>query len=149
MNTLKICLLTCTLNFICIISYSQGARAIQGYWWNQERTSKIKIELKDGVYNGTIVYMTPETFENGAPPRDSKNPNPALRNRSIQGIQIIHNLEYNPNTRRWENGSIYDPRSGNTYSCYVWLEGDVLKIKGHLTGIRWIGRESEWYKTTP
>ncbi|MFW5850921.1 MAG: DUF2147 domain-containing protein [Bacteroidota bacterium] len=142
-------LVTILLSIHCLSAFTQGSRAIQGHWWNEERTSKIKIELQNGKYIGTIVYMTPETYVNGKPRHDENNPDPQLRDRAVEGLQIVQNLEYNPTSRQWINGSIYDPRSGNTYDCYAWIEGDVLKLKGYLGGFRWLGRESEWYRTTP
>jgi uncharacterized protein (DUF2147 family) len=44
---------------------------------------------------------------------------------------------------------IYDPKSGKTYECFVWLEGkDVLQLKGFVAGIRMLGRKSAWTRTT-
>jgi len=44
--------------------------------------------------------------------------------------------------------NVADPKSGNTYDCYAWMESnDLLKLKGFVAGIRWLGRSSEWYRT--
>ena len=114
-----------------------------------EKTTKIEVEKKDGKYIGTIVYMIPEKYENGAPPLDDENPDESLRSRSIVGIQILNGFEYDTKKEEWKNGSIYDPKSGKTYDCYAWLEkDDLLKLKGFVAGIRWMGKSSEWYRTT-
>jgi len=132
-----------------VTSYAQNADEIVGVWWNAEKTSKIQVEKKDGKYIGTVVYIIPEKYENGQPPKDDKNPNPALRNRSKIGILILEGFVYNTNEKNWENGRIYDPNNGKTYDCYAWLEGkDLLKLKGFILGMRWLGRSSEWYRTT-
>jgi uncharacterized protein (DUF2147 family) len=48
----------------------------------------------------------------------------------------------------WEDGDIYDPKSGNTYSCYIRFEDEnTLKVRGFI-GISWIGRTTYWTKTT-
>ena len=121
----------------------------QWLYLNEEKTTKIEVEKKDGKYIGTIVYMIPEKYENGAPPKDDENPDPALRERSIVGLQILNNFVYNPDKKEWNSGSIYDPKSGKTYDCYGWLESDeLLKLKGFVAGIRWMGKSSEWYRTT-
>ena len=108
----------------------------------------IKVEKKNGKYIGTIVYMIPEKYENGQPPKDDKNPDVNLQDRSIIGLQILSGFDYDPNKKEWKNGKIYDPKSGNTYDCYAWMENDdLLKLKGFVAGIRLLGRSSEWYRT--
>ena len=132
-----------------LTTIAQEADKILGVWWNEEKTSKIEIEKEDGKYIGTIVYVIPENYENGEPPKDDENPDESLRDRSILGLQILEGFEYDAKDEEWEDGTIYDPKSGNTYDCYAWLESnDLLKLKGFVGGIRWLGRSSEWYRTT-
>lgn len=127
---------------------AQEADKITGVWQNEEKTSKIEIEKKDGKYIGAIVFIIPENYENGEPPKDDENPDESLRNRSLLGLQILSGFEYDAKEEEWKNGEIYDPKSGNTYDCYAWLESDdLLKLKGFVGGIRWLGRSSEWYRT--
>ena len=127
---------------------ARDADRITGIWWNDEKTTKIKVEKKEGKYIGTIVYMIPEKYENGQPPKDDNNPDESLRNRSLIGLQILSDFEYDAKKEEWKNGKIYDPKSGNTYDCYAWLEDDdLLKLKGFVGGIRWLGKSSEWYRT--
>ena len=128
---------------------AQSADDITGIWWNDIKTSKIKVEKKDGKYIGTIVYLIPEKYINGEPEKDTKNPDLNLRNRSILNLEILNGLVYNPSDKEWAGGMIYDPKSGKTYDCYVWLEGkDVLQLKGFVAGIRMLGRKSAWTRTT-
>ena len=140
--------------FILIFIFSLGAQAqqaddITGIWWNDIKTSKIKVELKDGKYIGTIVYLIPEKYVNGEPEKDEHNPNQSLKSRSILNLQILNGLVYNQGDKEWSGGMIYDPKSGKTYDCFVWLEGkDVLQLKGFVAGIRMLGRKSAWTRTT-
>lgn len=137
------------LGIYTLAGFAQEADKIVGIWWNEEKTSKIEVEKKDGKYIGTIIYMIPEKYENGAPPLDDENPDESLRSRSIIGIQILSNFEYNAKDKEWKDGTIYDPKSGKTYDCYAWMENDdLLKLKGFVAGIRWMGKSSEWYRTT-
>lgn len=137
------------LGIYAMSSLAQDSDKITGVWWNDEKTSKIEVEKKDGKYIGTIVYMIPDKYENGEPPKDDKNPDPELRNRSLVGLQILDGFIYDAKNKEWEKGTIYDPKSGKTYDCYAWLESDdLLKLKGFVAGMRWLGRSSEWYRTT-
>lgn len=129
--------------------FAQGADDITGIWWNAEKTSKIKVELKDGKYIGTVVYIVPEKYVDGAPPIDDQNPDVSLRSRSRLNLQILNGLVYNANDREWAKGAIYDPASGKTYECFVWLDGkETLQLKGFVAGIRMLGRKSAWTRTT-
>ena len=117
------------MGIYALSSYAQEADKIVGIWWNDEKTTKIEVEKKDGKYIGTIVYMIPEKYENGQPPKDDENPDPALRDRSIVGLQILEGFVYSPEKEEWNTGRIYDPKSGKTYDCYGWLESDdLLKV---------------------
>ena len=129
--------------------FAQSADDITGIWWNAEKTSKIKVELKDGKYIGTVVYIIPEKYVNGAPALDDLNPNVALRSRSRLNLQILSGLIYNAGDKEWAKGQIYDPTSGKTYDCYAWLEGkDTLQLKGFVAGIRMLGKKSAWTRTS-
>ncbi len=62
--------------------------------------------------------------------RDSNNPDPALRSRTIQGLRIVELTEANGD--RWK-GTIYDPRSGRRYKAFVRrLPSNVLEVQGCL-----------------
>lgn len=129
--------------------FAQTADDITGIWWNDIKSSKIKIEKKDGKYIGTIVFIIPEKYVNGAPEKDDRNPDVNLRSRSRLNLQILSGLVYNATEKEWASGSIYDPKNGKTYDCYVWLEGkDTLQLKGFVAGIRMLGRKSAWTRTT-
>ena len=136
------------LTVYSVAGFAQKADKIVGVWWNEEKTSKIEIEKEDGKYIGTIVYVIPENYENGEPPKDDENPDESLRDRSLVGLQILDGFEYDAKDEEWEDGEIYDPKSGKTYDCYAWMENDdLLKLKGFVGGVRWLGRSSEWYRT--
>lgn len=137
------------LGIYSLAGIAQEANKIVGIWWNDEKTSKIEVKKEDGKYIGTIIYMIPEKYENGEPPKDDENPNESLRSRSIVGLQILSGFKYDNKNKEWIEGSIYDPKSGKTYDCYAWMENDdLLKLKGFVAGIRWMGKSSEWYRTT-
>lgn len=135
------------LSFYFLAGIAQEADKIAGIWWNDEKTSKIEIKKEDGKFIGTVVFMVPEKYKNGQAPKDDKNPDKELQSRSVLGLQILNGLTYDSKAKEWKSGTIYDPQSGKTYDCYAWLENDdLLKLKGFVAGIRWMGRSSEWYR---
>lgn len=137
------------LGIYSLAGIAQEADKITGIWWNEEKTSKIKVEKKDGKFIGTVVYMIPEKYVNGKPPVDDKNPDVKLQSRPVVGLQILSGFVFDAGKKEWKSGTIYDPKSGKTYDCYAWFESnDLLKLKGFVMGMRWLGKSSEWYRTT-
>jgi uncharacterized protein (DUF2147 family) len=43
----------------------------------------------------------------------------------------------------YDNGKIYDPKNGKTYSCKITHKGNTLDLRGFV-GISLIGRTSTW-----
>ncbi|MDD2288852.1 MAG: DUF2147 domain-containing protein [Bacteroidales bacterium] len=137
------------LSIYSLTALAQDAGKITGIWWNEDKTTKIRVELKDGKYTGTIIYMIPEKYENGEEPKDDKNPDPALQSRSLIGLRILDGFVYNEKKSEWKDGTIYDPASGKTYDCFARLESnDLMKLRGFVAGLRMLGRTSQWFRTT-
>lgn len=138
------------LSLLVAQAFAQDAQKIAGIWWNVEKTSKIEVKEENGKFTGTVIYIIPEKYENGQPPKDTKNPDVALRSRSRLGLQILSGLKYNASDKEWQGGRIYDPTSGKTYDCYAWFDGDsnTLSLKGYVVGIKWLGKSTTWTRTT-
>lgn len=102
--------------------------AITGIWLNQAKEGYVQIyQTPSGDYAGRIVGDT-----SGVVARDVHNPNPAKRDESLLGKQIFHSFEYN-GEGRWEDGEIYNPKNGKTYSAWLGLsEDDRLKVHGYI-----------------
>ncbi|MFA5302569.1 MAG: DUF2147 domain-containing protein [Bacteroidales bacterium] len=138
----------CFLSIYSLAALAQNADRILGIWWNEEKTTKIEVKLVDGKYNGTIIYMIPEKYENGQEPKDDNNPDTALQSRSLIGLKILDGFVYNTKKDEWKDGTIYDPASGKTYDCFARLDNEnLLKLRGFVAGMRMLGKTSEWYRT--
>jgi uncharacterized protein (DUF2147 family) len=111
---------------------AEEANDILGTYLNDKQTAHIEI-FKDGTaYSGRIVWHK----ENR---KDYKNPDPALQDRLLVGLVIARGLVYDPQDKEWNDGKVYAPDDGETYSGYLWLEGGVLKMRGY-PGIPLFGR---------
>ncbi len=131
-------------------AFAQGAQKIAGIWWNAEKTSKIEIKEENGKFIGTVVYIVPEKYVNGQPPRDSRNRDASLRSRSGLGVQVLTGLKYKTSGKYWTGGRIYDPNTGKTHNCYAWFSNDpnALNLKGYIVGLKWLGKSTTWTRTT-
>ncbi len=122
---------------------AQKADVILGKWYNEEKDAIINIYKENGKYTGKIVWLK-EPYENGKPKVDDKNPDPKLQTRPVMGLKLFWGFHYDPVEKQWTDGRIYDPKSGKTYDCYMWMEGSDLKIKGYVLGMKFLGRKTTW-----
>ena len=115
---------------------------IEGRWLSGDESGWIDIRLVDGKPVGTAAGST--TQQDGDPPRlDEFNPDPALRERPLLGIIILHGFDY-AGDDVWKGGTIYDPNTGNTYKSKMTLvDKNTLKVRGFI-GLSVFGRSDTW-----
>jgi uncharacterized protein (DUF2147 family) len=113
---------------------------VEGRWLTQEKDGWIAIKLDGESLVGSIAGSP-----NGDEERefDDRNPDPALRNRPLQGLAIMTGFEYDGDGR-WSGGKVYDPNSGKTYKCTLTqIDANTLKIRGYI-GVSLFGRSETW-----
>jgi uncharacterized protein (DUF2147 family) len=119
--------------FVVFVSISSSSPAVaapqvSGQWLTTEKDSVVEIAPCGPNLCGRIARILSPT-PNGQP-RDTNNPNPALRNRPIQGLTILSGFK--DAGSQWQ-GSIYDPRRGKTYKSFLSLQSNGnLQVKGCL-----------------
>jgi uncharacterized protein (DUF2147 family) len=85
-----------------------------------------------------IVWVTQEAAPNAAPLLDTKNPDPALRNRRICGLDYITDVK-RTKEGDWKNGRVYDFNGGSSYDLDIDTVGATqVKMRGYK-GIRMLG----------
>lgn len=119
---------------------------IAGRWLTQERDGWIRITPAGDSLEGSIAGAPP-----GSPSErefDDRNPDPALRDRRLDGLVIMSGFEY-AGDGQWKNGTVYDPNSGKTYRCSLTLvDANTLEIRGYI-GISLFGRSETWTRDDP
>ena len=120
------------------------ADPIEGNWYNAEKTAKIKIyRAVNGKFYGKIYWLK-EPNKNGVPKTDENNPSSKLKTKPLLGLTILSGF-VKDGTTTYEDGKIYDPKNGKTYSCIITHKGNSLDIRGYV-GISLIGRTTNWQK---
>ena len=119
---------------------------IVGIWLTPgKEPAKIQIYKSGEKYFGKIIWLK-FPGENGKPRIDSNNPDKTKRNNQIIGLMILNEFQFDGDNE-WEDGKIYDPESGKTYSCYLSLKDkNTLKVRGYI-GFSLFGRTEIWTKT--
>ncbi len=104
---------------------------ILGTWLSPDKRGHIKFYKKDNKFFGKLIWSADE--KPGKPKLDTENPVVSMRSQHVVGMDAFRNLTYNAAEKTYENGEVYDARSGYTYSCTLWVESkDVLKVRGFM-----------------
>ncbi|HEX6847167.1 MAG TPA: DUF2147 domain-containing protein [Chitinophagaceae bacterium] len=126
--------------------YSQvSADDIIGVWLTAgKEPAKIEIYKSGDKYFGKIIWLKNPVQDNKSRV-DANNPDRSKRSQPIIGLIILKDFKFDGD--EWESGKIYDPESGDTYSCYLTLKDKTtLKVRGYI-GISLFGRTETWIRT--
>lgn len=127
---------------LALFSQSVSSQQIFGTWKTiDEKTGKaravVEIYEKEGMAYGKII----ETF-----PEDGDDLDPICtkcdgtdKDQKIIGMDIIRDMSIDGDT--WTSGTILDAEYGKTYSCKLWCEEGVLKVRGYVA---FFYRTQEW-----
>lgn len=130
-------MLTLLVSMIASSFAQDKGDAIVGEWLSSSKEGKILVYRQGNKYFGKVSWG-----KNGGR-LDTKNPDEKLRSRAIIGSVILKDFVFDGDDE-WEDGTIYDPNSGKTYSCKMSLNGaNKLKIRGFI-GISLLGRTEVW-----
>ena len=128
---------------ISFSSFSQKNSDVTGEWYNAEKDAIITIFEDNSTLSGKITWMLNPNDENGNPKKDPLNPNKDLRDRDRLGLVMMTNFAYQKDNV-WDGGTLYDPKTGKTYSGMITLKDkNTLDLRGYV-GIALLGRTSTW-----
>ncbi|MBP9187316.1 MAG: DUF2147 domain-containing protein [Bacteroidia bacterium] len=119
------------------------ADAILGIWQTGKGNARVQIKKAGTMYYGQIVWLKTPNYEDGKPKVDKNNPDASKRNTPLLGLRMLLGFKY-IGDKTWEDGTIYDPESGKTYSCKMELINEnSLNVRGFY-GFSFIGRTDTW-----
>ncbi len=106
-----------------------------GTWFNAEKDGKIQIYKQTDKYYGKLIWIK-------NPRKDTENPDPKLKANDLQGVILLKDFKFTG--KAWEDGTIYDPKNGKTYSCIIKMKNpNSLDIRGFI-GFSLLGRTTNW-----
>jgi uncharacterized protein (DUF2147 family) len=116
---------------------------ILGLWLNEDKDAHVEVYKEGDKYFGKIVWLKfPNDEVTGKPKVDDENPDESLQNEPVLGLVLLKDFVFDED--EWDSGTIYDPKNGKTYDCYMVLKDkDNLKIRGYI-GISLLGRTTYW-----
>lgn len=132
-----IVLLIISFSFVKM-GYSQVVTkdAVLGEWLAESKDGKVLIYKQGEKYFGKI------SWGKDGDKKDVNNPDAKLKTQPIIGSVILKGFDFTGKV--WENGTIYDPNNGKTYSCTIKMKKpNELEIRGFI-GISLLGRTTVW-----
>ncbi len=106
---------------------AHAAAPVTGRWVTQSKDGVVEIYECGATICGKLAKFL-VTPPNGAGQKDINNPDKALRNRTLLGMNILTGFKADGN--EWK-GKIYDPKSGKTYRSVVYKgKSGNLVVKG-------------------
>ena len=101
----------------------------------------VEIYKKGDLYFGKIIALN--NYENGQT-KDFKNPEKEKRNNLLLGMEIIKNLAFDSDDKKWIDGEMYGPEKGMIFHLKVNKIGEKeIEVVGSKYFFR---RTLEWKK---
>ncbi len=116
---------------------------IIGIWLTcGKEPAKIQVYKVSERFYGKIIWRKNPT-ENGKQRLDNNDPDKEKQSNPIIGLVMLNGFKFDGDDE-WKDGNIYDPESGKTYNCYMYLKAkNTLKVRGYV-GISLFGRTETW-----
>lgn len=124
------------------------ANRICGKWESSEKNLVVEVYAYKNTYRAKMIRFTGGVTKDKPMEAitDKKNPDPALRNRKVLGLDVVENLQYNPKSNSWEGGKIYEVQGGKYWNAAASIDTDgTLKVKGYWK-IKLIGRTMTFHR---
>lgn len=117
--------------------------AILGVWESGSGKARVKIDKAAEKFTGRIVWLREPNNDEGKPKTDKNNPDEKLRSTPLLGYRMLRDFQYKGG-ETWEEGTIYDPENGSTYSCTIKMtDENTLEVRGFI-GVSLFGRTDVW-----
>lgn len=139
--------------FAAYLAYAGSAStAVQsslvGFWVIGDGNWVVEITACPSGFCGQLVGLKKSPKPN-ALRMDAHNPDPAKRDTPLCGLLLMGSFKPSKDEwGKWEDGWVYDPQNGETYSGRMWLDGpDRLKVRGYVL-IPLFGRSETFTRET-
>jgi uncharacterized protein (DUF2147 family) len=113
-----------------VTGWAEPAADPSGLWNTFDKAGTLQSTVEVNIVDGKL-YATVTTIHN----QPEQNPlcekcEGDLYGKPVIGMEVINGLTLKKNI--WQQGTVFDPQTGGSYKGKVWLEEDVLSVRGYL-----------------
>lgn len=115
---------------------------VLGRWISTDKSVAVNIYREGNNFKSKVIWFD-ERLGSGTPMNtriDTHNPNSKMRDRKVIGMDVLENLNFNTENKRWENGKIYDASSGRTWDTFAEIQKDGQLFVRGFWKFTWIGK---------
>jgi uncharacterized protein (DUF2147 family) len=114
--------------------------------WEIDGKATVQIYRCGEFFCGRLRGVMPDNLNAPRPYTDTRNPDPAMRHRSLCGLTILGGLRQAAGLDQWEDGWFYNPDDGKSYSVSAHLTSpDVLVARFYL-GVQLLGESKTGHR---
>ncbi len=144
-------LLIISLSIFCFAAIAEEPKNEKpspvGVWLVADKEAKVELYMNGDVLEGKIVWLAEPNEKDGTAKIDIKNPDKSLVTRPIMNMVFLNGFKKDKRSDKWIDGTIYDAKSGKTYSAWLKLKDDNnMQLRGYV-GISLLGRTEEWTRS--
>ena len=118
-------------------AHTASAEAPEGVWLINGEAA-VQIFECNSLLCGRICWLQAPRDAQGQLKRDTRNPDPALRQRELCGLTVIRDLR-SSGSNHWNDGWFYYPDSGKIYNIKMELTSSDALVARFYQGTSFIG----------
>lgn len=146
MRARRLALAALSLLALVAAAKAAGTESPVGRWVTEGGGSHVEIYPCGERLCGRIAWLKESLGKDGRPKRDSKNPDPARRAQTIEGLTFMWDFAAASAPGEWVDGRVYNPRDGETYRARMKLLSDGrLELRGYVV-LPLLGGSTRWQR---
>ena len=136
-------LLAALLASLTLSAAARADEAIDGFWMDSHGEVILQIRPCGDAHCGRVAWLRLPNGPDGQEILDYRNPDPALRDRPVCGLDVVTGFKPQPDGT-WGDGTVYVSDLGSSFSGYAEILGqDQVKVTGYVF-IPLIGQSEVW-----
>lgn len=130
---------------LLLVAPARADDALHGYWMDSHGEVILEIGSCGGTMCGKVAWLRLPLGPDGKLITDYRNPDPALRERPVCGLEVVSGFAKQPDGT-WKDGTVYVSDYGTSFSGYAeQVSATEMKVTGYVL-IPLLGQSEVWTK---
>ena len=135
------------LGALLMLSAASAGEPLDGFWMDSDGEVIVEVKQCGADRCATVAWLKQPLGLDGGPLRDYRNPDPALQQRFVCGLNVISGF-VKQEDGTFDNGTVYVPDEGKTVSgAAKILDASHIEVRGYV-GLKIFGETEVWSRVT-